>query len=198
MPPLSSWKMPLVSPRQSRANVSPIVERKFVRIDALAGRLLDEVDGLGENRQVAQAEEIHLQQAGALDVAHRPLRDDFVFAVHPLQRHVFDQRPVGDHHRGGVRAHVASQPLDLHRQIEQLADFAIFFIGVMQVGALLRAHRDSVMPNSSGTIATTASTRGIGQPQSAADVANRRPGGLSVPNVPICATFASPYLSFTY
>ncbi len=66
MPPLSSWKMPLVSPRQSRANVSCVVQRKLVGIDPLAGGLLDQLDRLGENRQVPQAEEVHLQQAGPL------------------------------------------------------------------------------------------------------------------------------------
>ena len=54
-----------------------VVERELVRIDPLAGGLLDQVDRLGENRQVAQAEEVHLQQAGRFDVAHGPLRDDF-------------------------------------------------------------------------------------------------------------------------
>ncbi len=43
-----------------------VVERKLVRIDPLAARLLDQLDRLGQDREVAQAEEIHLQQAGAL------------------------------------------------------------------------------------------------------------------------------------
>ena len=40
-----------------------VVQRESVGIDLLAGGLLDELDDLGEDRQVPQAEEVHLQQA---------------------------------------------------------------------------------------------------------------------------------------
>ena len=68
--------MPLVSPRQQQGEGLLVIQRKLVRIDASAGRLLDQVDGLGEDRQVAQPEEVHFQQAGRFDIIHRPLRDD--------------------------------------------------------------------------------------------------------------------------
>ena len=53
------------------------------------------------------------------------------------------------------------------------------------------------MPSSSGTRATTASTRGMGRP-SARPTSRIAARAASVPNVPICATFATPYFSLTY
>ena len=125
MPPLSNWNTPFVSPRHNRANVSCVVQREAVGIDLLAGGLLDQLDHLREDRQVAQAEEVHLQQAGLLHVAHRPLGDDFLLVLHVLQGDVIGQRAVGDDHGGGVRADVAGQALDLHRQVQQLADLRV-------------------------------------------------------------------------
>ena len=95
-----------------------VVQGKLVRIDALAGGLLDQIDDLRENCEISQAEEIHFQQAGAFHVAHRPLGDDFLLVLHALQGDVFGQRAVGDHHGGGVRADVARQPLDLPGQVQ--------------------------------------------------------------------------------
>ena len=125
MPPLSNWKMPLVSPRHSSANVSASSSGNLYGSIRSPVGLLDDVDRLGEHRQVAQAEEIHLQQAGPLDVPHRPLGDDFVLVLHAAQRHVFRQRAIGNHHRRGVRANVAGQAFDLARQIQQFADLAV-------------------------------------------------------------------------
>ena len=154
MPPLSSWKMPLVSPRQSRANVSASSSGNLYGSIRSPRRLLDQLDGLGEDRQVAQAEEVHLQQAGRFDVAHRPLGDDFRLALHALQRHVLVERPVGDHHRRGVRADVAGQAFDLHGQVEQLADFGVGVVGLASGRRSASSASSSVMPSSSGTIAT--------------------------------------------
>ena len=125
MPPLSSWKMPFVSPRQSSGERRLVVERERVGIDPLAAGFLDQLDAAGEDRQVAQAEEVHLQQAGRFDVAHRPLGDDVGLALHVLQRHVLVDRLVGDHDRRGVGADVAGEAFDLLRQVDQLANFVI-------------------------------------------------------------------------
>ena len=153
-----------------------VVERKLIGIDPLAGGLLDQLDALGQNRQVAQTQEVHLQQAGRFDVAHRPLGDDFFFAGHAAQRDVLDQRPIGDHHRRGVRADVAGEPLDLHGQIDQLADFRIVVVDPFQIGAGGNRlfERDVQFLGHQGDDRVDARN---GHSQGPADVANGRPGG---------------------
>ena len=142
MPPLSSWKMPFVSPRQSSANVSASSSGNLYGSTRSPRRLLDQLDRLGQDRQVAQAEEVHLQQAGRFDVAHRPLRDDFRPCLARGCSGTYSiERLVGDHDGRGVRADVAGQALDLHRQVEQLANLAVGVVGLLQLVALLRAPR---------------------------------------------------------
>jgi hypothetical protein len=87
---------------------------------ALAGRALDDVERVLDHVEVAQPEEVHLQQADLLDRLHRELGDGAVDAlavlvgagVGELQRHDVGQRPVGDHDRGGVDRGVADDPLE--------------------------------------------------------------------------------------
>ena len=54
-----------------------------------------------------------------------------------------------------------------------------------------------VIFSSSGTIATTVSTRGMGMP-SARPTSRMAARAASVPKVPIWATFSLPYFSLTY
>ena len=115
-----------------------VVEREFQRIDCFARRLFDQLHGAAEDGQVAQTQKIHLQQTRRFDVVHRPLRDHVLFARHAAQRHIFGQRFVGDHDGGGVRADVACQTFDLHRQVQQFADLGIAVVGHFQVGALFQ------------------------------------------------------------
>ena len=70
----------------------------------------DELDRLVDHVEVAQAEEVDLQQAERLDVAHRELRDDLLVGALLLQRHDVGQRPVGDHDAGGVDRVLADEP----------------------------------------------------------------------------------------
>ncbi len=109
-------------------------------------------------------------------------------SLHALQRHVLGQRPVGDHHGGGVRADVAGQALDLHGQVEQLADLGVGVVRLSSGRRSSRAPSSSVMSSSSGTMATIASTRGMGMP-SARPTSRIAARAASVPNVPIWATF---------
>ena len=53
-----------------------IVERDRVDVGAGARALLDQVEGHLDHREVAQAEEVHLQQAEVLDSVHLVLRND--------------------------------------------------------------------------------------------------------------------------
>ena len=82
------------------------------------GRCLDQVEGALDDRQVAQAEEVHLQQAEVLDAVHLVLGDDrgVLGPVRrlglALDRQVLGERLVGDDHGGGVDAVLAAQPLE--------------------------------------------------------------------------------------
>ena len=175
MPPLSNWNTPLVSPRHKQGEGSLVVQRETVRIDLLARGLLDQGHHFREDRQVAQAEEVHLQEAGPLHVAHGPLGDDFFLVLHALQGHVVGQRAIGDHHRRGVRAHVAGQALDLHGQVEQFADFGIAVVDLFQVVAFLQrlGEGDVQFVGHQGHDGVDA---GDGHSQGPAHVADRRPG----------------------
>ena len=73
MPDDSNWKTPVESPRASIAYVFRVVERERADVDAA-----DELDRLVDDVEVAQAEEVHLQEAEIDDVAHPELRDDLL------------------------------------------------------------------------------------------------------------------------
>ena len=74
--PPSSWKTPIESPRRSMAKVVGVVEGDVVDVGAARRSRLDQVEGPLDDRQVAQAEEVHLQQAELLDPVHLVLGDD--------------------------------------------------------------------------------------------------------------------------
>ncbi len=76
MAPPSSWKMPIESPCCSSCVDGRVVEGDVVDVGPLAGAGLDQVEGPLDDRQVAQAEEVHLEQAQLLDAVHLVLGDD--------------------------------------------------------------------------------------------------------------------------
>ena len=156
-------------------------------------RSLIEPDGRVQARQVAQAEEVHLQQAGLLDVAHLPLgADDLLVLVlvrELLERDQVLERPVGDHHARGVRADVPDRPFEPSGEVEQLArSRGLPRSAACSAGSSLSAS-SSVMFSRVGISLVTWSTRASG-------MFSARPTSLSaalaaiVPNVPIWATLA--------
>ena len=73
----SSWKTPLVSPRCKSSKVLRSSRGSRSRsIGRLGMPLVDDPHGRFQGGQVAQAEEVHLEQPGLLDVAHLPLGAD--------------------------------------------------------------------------------------------------------------------------
>ena len=70
-----------------------IVERDVVDVEVDALGALDLGERVLDQRQRAQAQEVHLQQADALDLLHRPLRRDFVAVA------LEERRVVGDRAR---------------------------------------------------------------------------------------------------
>ena len=88
-----------------------------VDVGPAAGRHLDEVEGPLDHREVAQPEEVHLEQAEVLDPVHLVLGDDGgvvgIVAVRlALDGDVLGQGLVGDDHGGGVDAVLAPQALE--------------------------------------------------------------------------------------
>ena len=75
--------------------------------------LLDDLERRLDDVEVAQPEEVHLEQAELGDVVHVELRDDLGVAL-LLQRHVVGERLVADHDRGGVDGVVADEALERH------------------------------------------------------------------------------------
>ena len=113
-----------------------IVERQLDRLDLFSAMLPDVGDRLVQDRQVAEAQKIHLEQAGLLDVRAVPLRDDVFFAVDGLQRDVVVDRRIADDDTGRVRADIASQSFEPLRDVEQLFDFGIGVVRLLHVGRL--------------------------------------------------------------
>ena len=105
-----------------------ILQREVQNINSLARRLFDQVDRVAQHRQRLQAQEVHLQQPGCLDIVHRPLSNDILFARHSPQRHVVRQRSVTDHHRCSMRPNVSRQTFKLFCEVQQFGDFRIAFV----------------------------------------------------------------------
>jgi len=167
---------PLGLPAAEQRKRFRVVQGKTVGIDLAACGLADQPHGVGEDRQVPQAEEVHFQQPGPLHVGHRPLGDDLLLPLDVLQGKVLDQRPVGDDHRRGVGADVAGQSLDLPGEVHKLADLRIGVVGPPQLVALLQglADRDVELL---GHHRDQGVHPGDRPAQGAAHVADRGPGG---------------------
>ena len=99
---------------------------------------LDLVEGVVDQRQRAQPEEVHLEQADALDLLHRPLGDDFVLLA-LVERHELGERPRRDDDAGGVHRGVARHALETARDGEQLLDALVLLLHLPERGVLARA-----------------------------------------------------------
>ena len=103
-----------------------------------------------DQRQRAQAEEVHLQQADALDLLHRPLRDDFV--VGPLvERRVLGDRLRRDHHAGGVHRGVARHAFEPAGDREQLLDLRVVLPPAPCSAGFSSSALSSVMSSAAGS-----------------------------------------------
>ena len=101
---------------------------------------LDEVERDLEDVEVAQAEEVHLEEAEVLDAVHLVLRDDRrVLEVAArlglaLDRQVLGERLARDHDRGGVDAVLAAQPLEPARDVDDALGVGIGVVELAQLG----------------------------------------------------------------
>ena len=121
----------MVSPRPSRSNTAWSSSGDGVDVEVGVLRCAHHRDRVGDDVEVAQAEEVHLQQAELFDAVHFELGDDrrvvgmragFGLA---LDRQVIGHRVFGDHHRRGVDAVAALQALEALGDIDDALDLRI-------------------------------------------------------------------------
>ena len=122
------------SPRGQHLVRLLVVERQLVDLDADAVGLLDDLERRLDDVQVAQPEEVHLEEAELGDVVHVELRDELGVAL-LLQRQVLGERLVADHHGGGVDGVVADEALEAHRQVDDLLDLGVGVVGLLELAA---------------------------------------------------------------
>ena len=105
-----------------------VVERQRRHVDPAVARALDDGQRVLDDVEVAQAQEVHLEQADLLDRLHRVLGDRAVdlravlphAGVGELERDDVGQRAVGDHDGGGVDRGVADDPLEAAGDVDDL------------------------------------------------------------------------------
>ena len=104
----------------------------------VARRCLDEVERRLDHREVAQPEEVHLQQAELLDPVHLVLGDDRrVGGVRArlglaLDRQVLGERLVGDDDRRGVDAVLAAEALEAPGDVDDLLRVGVRLVHLAQ------------------------------------------------------------------
>ncbi len=105
-----------------------------VDLDAAVGT--DVVLGVGDDGEVAQAEEVHLEQAQRLARAHLVLGEGLAL-VGAQQRHDVGQRLRADDDRGGVDAVLALQALERLGGVEHPSRVRVVLVGIAQLRRLL-------------------------------------------------------------
>ena len=92
---------------------------------------LDLVDRVPDQRERAEAQEVHLQQSDPLDLLHRPLRDDFVFLA-LVERYEFGERPWRDDDTRGVDRGVAGHAFETPGDGEKLLHTVVLLLHLLE------------------------------------------------------------------
>ena len=121
---------------------------------------------------VLRPEEVHLQQADALDLLHRPLRRDFV-AVALEERRVVGDRAGRDDHARGVDAGVARHALEALAHLEHVVDARIVLRHLAQDGVLGQRLVERHVERRRDLLGDAIDV-GVGHVHRAADVADHR------------------------
>ena len=150
-----------------------VVEGQRVHVEPHAAGLLDHLDGAVDHVQVAQAEEVHLEQPERIDVAHRELGHDLGVGALLLQRQVLGQRPVADHDGGGVDGVVAYHPFERRCHVDDLLGDLVGVVGAAQLRAGLHALREGDLGHLRHELGD-AVDHPVGDPHHAARVLDRR------------------------
>ena len=113
-----------------------VVQRNGVDIEIDRLGAADFVECVADQRERAEAEEVHLEEAHAFDLLHCPLRDDFVLLA-LVERNELGQRPRRDHHAGGMHRRMTGHALEASRDGEQLLDPLVLLLHLFQDGVFL-------------------------------------------------------------
>ena len=101
-------------------------------------RMLHVLDGFVQNRQVAEPQKVHLQQADLFNGRSVPLRNDVFLAGDCLQGQYGIEWHIGNHDSGRMRTGTACQTLDRHGEIQQLASCGVIRPCCFQVRTFLQ------------------------------------------------------------
>ena len=110
-----------------------VVQRDFLEVDSLAPRLADEAYGAVQHGEIAQAEEVHLEQADFFDGVHLELRHDAVVADVSLQGDVFGERLTRYHHARRMGRGVAGHTFQILGEVQQALHLRVFFHELLQI-----------------------------------------------------------------
>ena len=113
-----------------------VVERGVVDVRLFLPVVADMGQAVLDDRQVAQAEEVHLQQADLLHDVLLVLGHDFAVGIGALQRHVVDEGLAPDHDAGGVDRVLAAQALELAGRLDHLCRDLVLLEGLPQLGGV--------------------------------------------------------------
>ena len=111
---------------------------RVVKLAAVGGDMqgpaaaIDQIDRVLNDGQGLQAEEVELHQPGLLHPFHVELRGRHVGCRIAVERHQPVQRPVPDHHAGGMGRGVAVKPLHLGGVIQQPGHHFLAVAGLSQ------------------------------------------------------------------
>jgi hypothetical protein len=112
-----------------------VVQEQRVEVRPAPRDVGDRGQGIVDQRQRLQSEEIHLEEADLLDVGHRELRRDRVVRS-TVQRRELDDRLRCDHDPRGVGRRVADQPFEALADVDQLLHARVGLVGLLERGDL--------------------------------------------------------------
>ncbi len=147
----------------------------MVEVDIDPAVRLDEVDGVLEDREVREAEEVELQEAERLDRVHLVLGHQRIGVRGLLQGHELGQRLAADHDARGVGGSIPGHALELLREVDDLLHAGI---GVVLLAQRRRAGESLVEPDPELVRDGFRDPvdLAVGMPEHAPDVADRGPG----------------------
>ena len=105
------------------------VERRLAAAGALA---IDRRDGLVDDRERLQSQEVELDEADRLEIVLVELRQQRAVGI-GIERHVLGDRLRRDHDAAGMRADVAREALEALRQIDEPAHLFVVLVNLAQL-----------------------------------------------------------------